>query len=84
MALNIKNHEADDLARRLSEKTGRSITDVVVRALRESFAKETGRTSVRSLGDDLREISRRCAALPDVDSRSPEEILDFDEIGVPR
>jgi hypothetical protein len=26
----------------------------------------------------------RCAALPDLDTRSPEEILGYDEIGLPR
>ena len=84
MSLNIKNPEADELARQLAERTGRSITEVVVGALRESLAREVGRTRPRSLGDELREIGRRCAALPDQDRRSPEEILGFDEIGVPR
>ena len=84
MALNIKNPEADELARQLAERTGRSITEVVVNALRESLARETGRVRSRSLGAELREIGRRCSELPDLDRRSPEEILGFDEIGVPR
>ncbi len=37
-----------------------------------------------SLKDDLREIGQRCAALPDLDTRSPDEIIGYDEIGVPR
>jgi antitoxin VapB len=84
MALNIKNAEADELARQLAEKTGRSITEVVVNALRDSLARETARSGKRSLGDELREIGRRCAELPDLDTRSAEEIIGFDEIGVPR
>jgi antitoxin VapB len=84
MALNIKNPEADELARQLAERTGRTITDVVVVALREAFAREMGRARPRSLRDELLEIGRRCAALPDQDQRSAEEILGFDEIGVPR
>ncbi len=84
MALNIKNPEADELARQLAERSGRSITEVVVKALRESLAREMGRARPRSLGDELREIGRRCAALPDQDQRSAEEILGFDEMGVPR
>lgn len=84
MALNIKNVEADELARQLAEKTGKTITEVVIRALRESLARETARAKGRSLGEELREISNRCAALPDRDERSAEEILGFDEIGVPR
>jgi antitoxin VapB len=42
------------------------------------------RVRTRSLGDELREIGRRCAALPDLDKRSAEEILGFDEVEVPR
>jgi antitoxin VapB len=84
MALNIKNPEADELARQLAERTHQSITDVVVSALRDSLAREMARNQPRSLGDELREIGRRCAALPDQDPRGPEEILGFDEIGVPR
>jgi antitoxin VapB len=83
MPLNIKNPQADELARELAERTGRTITDAVITALRESLARETGRLKRHSLGDDLREISRRCAALPDLDTRSPEEILGFDEHGLP-
>jgi antitoxin VapB len=84
MALNIKNPEADELARELAERTRRSITEVVVGALRDSLAREMARAHPRSLGDELREIGQRCAALPDLDPRSPEEILEFDESGVPR
>jgi hypothetical protein len=35
------------------------------------------------LGDELRTIGSRCAALPDNDTRIPEEIIGFDEHGVP-
>jgi len=83
MSLNIKNPEADELARELAARTGRSITEVVIWSLRESLARETGRARPGTLGDELREISRRCAALPDLDTRSPEEILGFDEASVP-
>ena len=83
MALNIKHPEADQLARALAEITGQSITDSVIRALREQLRRETGRFSVARLRDEIRIISDRCAALPDYDARSPEEILGFDEHGLP-
>jgi antitoxin VapB len=38
----------------------------------------------RSLADELDAIGRECAALPVLDARSPEEILGFDEHGLPR
>jgi len=35
------------------------------------------------LAESLSEIGRRCAALPDLDTRTPEEILGFDAHGLP-
>ncbi len=32
----------------------------------------------------LMEIGRHCASLPDFDTRTPDEILGYDEYGVPR
>jgi len=82
MALNIKNTEADELARALSKKTGRSITDVVIYALREQLRREEGRSTAPDLAEDLMEIGRQCAALPDLDTRTADEILGYDEAGV--
>jgi antitoxin VapB len=79
--LNIKNAEADDLARRLASVTGESITAAVTNALREQLRRVEGRTSAPSLAADLMEISRRCAAYPDLDTRSEDEILGYNEFG---
>ena len=84
MALNIKHPEADRLARALAARTGETITGAVIQALRDRLQRTEGRRNPRSLIDDLREISDRCAALPDFDTRSEDEILGYDEIGVPR
>lgn len=83
MALNIKHPQADELARTLAQITGQSITDAVIQALREQLRRETGRNSPRRLKEKLRAISDRCATLPDYDTRSPEEIIGFDEHGLP-
>ena len=53
MALNIKNSEADELARALSKKIGRSITDVVIYALREQLRREEARCAASDLAQDL-------------------------------
>jgi hypothetical protein len=45
--------------------------------------RETGRTLAPSLTEELRAIGDRCAVLPDYDKRSPEEIIAFDEHGLP-
>jgi len=83
MALSIKDPEADRLARALAGLTGLSLTDAIVKALREQLVRETGRSKVSGFRDDLREISDRCGALRDLDLRSPEEIIGFDEHGLP-
>lgn len=83
MPLSIKHSEADELARNLANATGQSITDAVIKALREQLRRETGRRSAPRLAQELRAISDRCAALPDHDTRSPEEIIGFDEHGLP-
>jgi antitoxin VapB len=83
MALSIKDPEADRLARELAARTGETLTEAVVVALRERLARETGRTKSVALREELAAIRRRCAALPELDSRTADEILDYDEAGLP-
>ena len=83
MPLNIKNTEVDRLARALAEKKGESITDAVLRALEERLMRTEGRMGLRDLKDEIYEIGKRCAALPDIDRRSADEILGYNSVGVP-
>lgn len=83
MALSIKHPEADRLARELAARTGESLTEAVLNALRERLLREAGRRSGVPLADELREIRRRCAALPVLDARAADEILGYDEQGLP-
>lgn len=84
MALNIKNREADRLVRELAAVTGSSYTDVVVEALREKFERELGRPRAQRLREDVARIQHRVAQLPIVDPRSPEDVLGYDVLGLPR
>ncbi len=83
MALSIKNREADRLARELAEATGETLTEAVVVALRERLQRHRGRQRTHALSERLLEIGRRCAALPVLDDRTPDEILGYDERGLP-
>lgn len=83
MPLNIKNPEADRLARALADKTGESITQAVIRALEERLMRTEGRRTVRSLKEEIDEIGKRCATLPDLDSRPADEILGYNSMGLP-
>jgi antitoxin VapB len=83
MALNIKNAEAERLARELAEATGENITQAVTRALREQLIRKTGRVRDVTLQEDIRRIQERVARLPVLDDRTPDEIIGYDEHGLP-
>jgi antitoxin VapB len=84
MAISLKDPEADRLAREVAARTGESLTGAVIVALRERLARLKARRRPRSLREDLRDIGRRCAALPTLDERSADEILGYDDHGLPR
>ena len=84
MAVNIKHPDADRLARELAAKTGESITDAVLNAIRERLRREEARQKAPSLRRELAKIRGRCAALPVLDRRSADEIIGYDEQGLPR
>jgi antitoxin VapB len=81
MAISIKNDRAEKLARQVSAETGESLTEVVIRSLEERLERLKGRHSAPDLAETLMAISRRCSALPDLDTRAPDEILGYDETG---
>ena len=83
MALSIKDPEADRLARELARRTGETITEAVTLAIRDRLQRVRARKPGRSLVDELDEIAMRCATLPVLDDRSPEDIIGYDERGVP-
>jgi len=84
MALSIKHPEADRLARELAARTGESLTEAVINALRERLRREQGRVRIPRVRDEIRAIRERCRSLPILDRRSEDEILGYDEHGVPR
>ncbi len=78
MALHIARKDVDEKVSKLSKRLGRSKTAVVEDAL-DRYLDQT------ELGfADLRVAAKRCAALPDQDRRSPDDIIDYDENGLPR
>lgn len=84
MALSIKKPEADRLARELAELTGETVTDAVLNALRERLERHRGRRRSGRLAETLMDIGRRCARLPVLDDRTADEILGYDDQGLPR
>ena len=83
MALNIRNPEAEALAADLARLTGETKTAAVTRALREQLNRVRRDRSGMGLADRLVAIGKECAALPVLDDRAPDEILGYDEDGLP-
>ena len=83
MALNIRNSETERLAAELARRTGETKTEAVTRALRERLERLRRARGKRRLADELNEIALHCASLPEFDSRAPDEILGYDDRGLP-
>jgi antitoxin VapB len=83
VALSLKDKETDRLARAVAALTGETLTDAIRKALAERLERERLRRgeTVR-LADRLMEIGEHCASLPDHDTRSPDEIVGYDETGM--
>ena len=77
--LYIKNPAAHRLARQLSKQMGVTLTDAVIHALEDQI-RATKKPIDR---EKLDAIWAKMAALPLLDPRTPDEILGYDEFGLP-
>ena len=84
MALNIKNEEAHRLAQLLARETGETLTEAVTLALRERLASVRRRHRREDVIRSVRDIQAFVRSLPDLDSRTADEIIGYDEFGLPR
>jgi antitoxin VapB len=84
MPITIDDDETEELARRLAARTGLTVGEALRAVLRERLADLEAAPEPRRLVDVLDEIALRCAALPTLDDRSEDEILGYDENGLPR
>jgi len=83
MALSIKSDEADRLARELAAETGETLTEAVETALRERLHREHARHAA-SMRTRLARLASDVRALQVADGRTPEEIIGYDDAGLPR
>jgi antitoxin VapB len=84
MAINIKSIQAERLAREVAAKTGESLTGAIQRALEERLERLKQQRRSQIVLSQLEDILRRVDRLPILDSRTPDEILGYDEQGLPR
>ena len=83
MALNIRHTETEKLAEEVAKLTGETKTEAVRRALLDRLARLRRDRHERKLADELDRIAKRCARLPVQDRRTADEILGYDENGLP-
>lgn len=84
MPLSIKNDAAERLARQVADETGESITEAIQKSLAERLERLKANRRSQILADQIDDLLRRVDALPRLDPRSPDEILGYDEHGLPR
>jgi len=84
MALSIRNPRAEQLVREVAAESGENLTQAIIHALEERLDRLRGRRTISDTAQEIMKISKRCSSLPDQDQRTPEEILGYDQTGIPR
>lgn len=83
MPLNIKDDDTHALAKRLAGLTGESLTKAVKRAIQDRLAQVERSRAGGRIADELDHIALHCASLPRRDRRSADQIIGYDERGLP-
>jgi antitoxin VapB len=83
MALSIKSVETEHLAREIAAKTGESLTGAIQKALEERLERLNNNRRSQALTAQIDDILERVDAMPDLDARTPDEIIGYDEDGLP-
>jgi len=73
----------DRLARELAAVTGENLTEAISIALKERLERETGKQHPNRLCNEIKRIQERIARLPRLDKQNDEELIGYDEQGLP-
>lgn len=84
MPMSIKSIKVERMARELAARTGESLTGAIEKALKERLERLKQERGQQLILGQLEEIVSRVDRLPVLDSRTPDEILGYDEHGLPR
>src|SRR5215472_11798751 len=84
MAMSIKSLEVERLARDVAARTGESLTGAIQKALEERLERLKTERRKQATLTQIEDILRRVDQLPVLDKRTPDEILGYDENGLPR
>ena len=81
MALSIKNPQAEKLAKEVAVESGENMTQAIIHALEERLQRLRLKGPIKELEREIMTISKRCSNIPDLDPRTPDEILGYDQTG---
>jgi antitoxin VapB len=83
MPLNIKDKQTHEMARKLAALTGESMTKAVKHALQDKLMQLNKVSDKHHLAEQLEQIALYCAGLPKRSKLSPDEIIGYDDRGLP-
>jgi antitoxin VapB len=84
MVLNIKSDKAHEVARAVAHGTGETVAEAVTRARARRLDEVERSTGVAVLEAEVREIQDFVRSLPERDTRAADEIIGYDEFGLPK
>lgn len=87
MALHIEDAEIEMLAEELATRTGKSVPETLKGVLRDrmdaSGEAPRSESEAKRIENELMAIGAEASRLPDLDPRSPDELIGYDEAGLP-
>lgn len=86
MSINIKNREAEELLAELKRRTGKGTTDLLLDLLRREKARvdQCGSQEIEAGLESARRLQAAWRTLPVVDPRPIDDIVGYDDGGLPR
>jgi antitoxin VapB len=82
MPLSLKNGELEKLARRRAKRRGETLTEAVLSSLRES-ERNAARAEKSATARQILKLAEETRRLPVLTTRSEDDILGYDERGIP-
>ena len=83
MPLSINDPAAEALVRELTVKTGETAEQAVAQSVKERLQRLSADEARKPLVEELNKLALSYASQPVLDSRDPDEILGYDENGLP-
>ena len=86
MGLSIKNAEVERMLREIAGRRGVGMTEALRQLLAEELERQPGGTrggAARRSDEAVMAIPREVAAMPDISDMTDDEILGYDENGIP-